>query len=235
MGDAGRTRRIPRKHLVLSALVLALSRAWLSAQALVLQNGGFDSDLSAWSIASEPGGSVQWSALDYAGSPSSGSALLVNAIPCAPTGPGSYTCSSPSLSQCVTVSPGVLYHLGFAAFEPPGQSSTGVVNMLVEWNGGPACAGSPLSHPSIGVGHITAWQSASSSLFAPSGARSALVSISALRDEWFIAGDYRVQVDNVSFGPAQPVAVPAASPVGLVVFGLALAAGGWLLVDRVWS
>lgn len=213
-------------------LLLLVVSARASAQSGAAQNGDFDTDLSNWTIASQPGGSAQWSGADYAGSPLSGSALLVNAIPCVPTGPSGLSCPAPSISQCVSVSPAALYQVGFAALEPAGQTSTGGVSMVVAWNTGPVCNGLPLSTPGIGLGHISGWQTRSTGLFAPPTALSALIQIGAFRDETFLTGDYRVQVDRVAFGTLQAPAVPALDTFGLGVLGLALAAAGWFLLDR---
>ena len=73
-----------------------------SADANLLANGGFDSDLSGWT----PGvTAASWDPLDVAASPSSGSALLV--------GPG-------PLSQCIPVA-GTSYSGGASVFIPSAQ------------------------------------------------------------------------------------------------------------------
>lgn len=227
-----KTRGATSDRVGSAILILVVVAARASAQSGAAQNGDFDTDLSNWAIASQPGGSAQWSGVDYAGSPLSGSALLVNAVPCVPTGPGSFSCAAPSISQCVAVSPALLYQVGFAALEPAGQTSTGSVSMVVAWNTGPVCNGLPLSTPGIGLGQISGWQTRSTGLFAPATAHSALIQIGAFRGEAFLTGDYRVQVDRVAFGTSQAAGVPALNTFGLSVLGCALAAAGWFLLDR---
>jgi hypothetical protein len=104
--------------------------------------------------------------------------------------------------------------------------------MFVAWNTGSSCNGSPLSIPGIGLGHFSGWQTRSTGLFAPVTANSALLQIGVFRDETFLTGDYRIQVDHVVFGTSQAAAVPALDSFGLGALGLALAAAGWFLVDR---
>jgi hypothetical protein len=129
--------------------------------------------------------------------------------------------------------PGAFYQLGFAAFEPAGQPSTGAVNVLAGWNSGPNCDGAPLSQPTIGLGHIAGWQTRSTGLFSPAGAHSVLIRIGAFRDETFITGDYRAEVDHVTFGSAEAVAIPMTGLFGLASLALLLILGGLLVMHRV--
>lgn len=194
---------MPRANLQRIVAAASVLLSVISAPAIgqnLIQNGEFDTDLSQWTIATRPGGSVSWLPDDYATSPESGSALLVNAIPCVPID-GAFNCFSPMMTQCVAIQAGTLYRFGMAARGSTGQTSTGIATMFLEWHADPTCAGPSLHFLTVGIRSTTSWQVSSNGASPPAGARSGLVRVSAFRDD-VPTGDYRVLVDHVFVEPA---------------------------------
>jgi hypothetical protein len=70
-------------------------------------------------------------------------------------------------------------------------------------------------------------------VFSPAGAHSVLIGIGVFRDETFITGDYRAEVDHVTFGSAEAVAIPMIGAFGVTSFALLLILGGLLVIHRV--
>src|SRR5205085_7241713 len=79
----------------------------------LLTNGRFDTNTAGWTPTSADY-SVSFSALDADGQPSSGSALVTNAVQGAVAAAG--------IRQCVTVNPSTKYHLVGKARILPGQA-----------------------------------------------------------------------------------------------------------------
>ena len=107
-------------HFNPAALVLGLT-LFITCPSLwarnVLENPGFESDLSGWTLSGNP--LPTWDVLDVDGSDSSGSALVQN------TEPGEST-DVVVLSQCINVIPGI-WELFAQVFIPEGQERTGSV------------------------------------------------------------------------------------------------------------
>jgi hypothetical protein len=226
--------RSVRLTLILISLAIELGPMQAAGQNLV-QNGSFASDLSIWQFVGPQGGSALWSPTDVATSSSSGSALLTNDQPCVPQGDGSFACPFPGLSQCVGVVGGNSFSIGFSALIPAGQSVSGFAFLSFQWYSGDTCDAGGSGGPQFSlVSPVGAWGDQVRGAIAPVTARSARVQISAVRDEVFTQGSFRVHFDNVFVngpGPA-PAEIPTLSAPALGVLFLLLAIAGSALTNR---
>ena len=113
------------------AAVLVLAASAGLGQNLV-PGGTFDTSLEAFHHDPNPDGTSAWSALDAAGSPSSGSALLTSTNA---TGGAPVTL----LTTCVPVAAGQQYTLSADVRFSAGETTTGGVELAIAWTPGAAC------------------------------------------------------------------------------------------------
>lgn len=175
------------KALVLAAS-LVLVAAGADAQNL-LANPGFATNLSGWSVLSDPpASSVAWNSLNASGNPGSGSARITNQHPSATTAVG-------PISQCVSVVGGGGYTLSAQFYLPPGQSRTGFGQALLYWYTGAGCASGPSLGGAFNVSTVGVWLTTGGVVTAPNGAHSARLSLRLQKQEG--GGALQVHADNV--------------------------------------
>lgn len=184
------------------ALALALAgSAW--GQNLI-ENGGFDEDLTGWTLFAAGDSSATWNELDAEGSPTSGSfrAEMVYAGPGNPNGVAA--------SQCVPVESDQLYSFG-AQLLRPAQATSESSFLRVQWFGDENCTGADVqtTDESLFLPDDT-WVSVVRADVFSSDARSARFSLTTLsQDE---SGPYVTFYDDVFFVPEA-----GTSTAGLVV------------------
>lgn len=174
-----------RTLVVLVALAMAVSAA---AQDLVT-NGGFDTDVAGWSQTNVGSGYFEWSSLDAAADPGSGSARVVN---------NDFPAFSLALVQCVPVTAGQRYDAAATLYIPSGQASSGFTYLRVEWSSLPACGGGWLgteSHPNLTDTGVWTTQSLTG-LVAPATAEALQIQVFVTKTT--TGGQLEVNVDDVA-------------------------------------
>jgi hypothetical protein len=219
------------RWVIFASMLAVLGAAEVSGQNLVV-NGDFATSLSGWQPGGAQGGSASWDPTDQAGVASSGSALIVNDQPCIEQSPAVFSCPYPGLIQCMAVTAGASYSIGFSALIPSGQEVGGAAYIFLDWYSGDACDTGPLVHPVFGHATVGTWGTEARGLTAPAGARSLRLTIAAVRDEIPPQGSFRAHFDNVFVnGPSPTVDVPTLSTHGLVTLALALGVAGFALIS----
>ncbi len=179
-----------------------------------LENGGFSQGGGLRGWGDGPGDldpiGAEWSPVDAGDDPLSGSARLLD--------PGEGEGGDPagaSVRQCVPLAPG-RFKLATSTRVPGGANGTGEVSAVWTWLSGDDCAGAPLGSRRISAPTPTpadVWQVVETMATTPTGTRSALVTLSALRTT---ATSFTAHLDDV-------VLVPEPAPSALVaVASLAL-------------
>lgn len=170
--------------------ILIASAAGVESQNLIA-NADFDSDVSGWN----PLGAsltIEWSASDYNGDPSSGSLLGTNtAAPAA----------NLAIDQCVeSISPGESYRFAGWVKAPSGQTSTGIVQMFWYWRGSPSCGGTQtLAQSTSWVSDVDEWTYLSTNTeIAPEGAVSVQVVLGIYKTS-AVPGTFQAYYDGVDF------------------------------------
>ena len=184
------------RSLILSLLsCLAVAGAPAGAQNLFV-NPGFDSGLAGWLFFN----GVEWSTVDAANAPASGSARLTNVAPAD---------NPPALIQCVPVSPGETYEYGARVRIPPGQAHTGDVLVYGYWYPSFPC-GPPLADAAGATAStIGSWVVVDATATAPAGAGALAVYVSTVKHG--DGGAFATQVDD-AFACAAGTCDDAAAP-----------------------
>jgi hypothetical protein len=191
-----------RSRILAFAAALGLSAGAGLGQNLVA-GGDFASDLEAWHHDPNPDGTSAWSALDAAGSASSGSALLTSTNA---TGGALVTL----LDQCVPVIAGATYTLSADVRFTEGETTTGWAETAISWQSGPVCNTSISGNALLTeVASRGTWIHDSDTFTAPPGATSAFVQAGI--DKIEAGGALSANFDNIFFGLAS---APAEELVG---------------------
>lgn len=194
--------RVPRVFAIVLAIGITGSPT-LRAQNLV-SNGGFDTDLSGWTIDQ----SAQWSSLDAASSPSSGSVVLAHS-----TIPN-------QINQCLSVTPG-MYQGRVKAYFPAGQSTTGIGVFRVWSFTSTNCSGpfDEVQELDIAPTAFNAWLPAAQYVRIPVGAQSASFQLFFQRNQ--TSGVFTGHYDDASLETSD----------GAVLLG----ANGRFQVETTWT
>ena len=186
------------------AALLVLAASASRAQNLV-PGGTFDTSLEAFHHDPTPDGSSDWSFIDAAGSPSSGSAFLTSTNAAG---------SSPVtlLTTCVPVAAGQQYTLSADARFSFGETTTGGVELAIAWTPGSACQGFISGNAFlIPVTSRGDWLHGSNLFTAPAGAISATVAVAINKIE--AGGQLSAFVDNLALAVTP---APAEELVGYI-------------------
>lgn len=155
---------------------------------------------------------VEWSALDVAGAPGSGSARLVNTRGDAGSGPVNRAL------DCFPVEVGTPYTAGASILIPAGQERTGVAQVFVSWFASGSCA--PITLLDYGrtpeIRSAGSWQRSEQALLPPAGAASARIGLVLFKNE--SGASLAAHFDDLLLAPE-----PAGGPSG-AVSAVALAA-----------
>jgi len=174
-----------------TCLVLIAGFAASASAQNEVQNGGFTSDLSEWSVF----GTTIWSSKDADGSPSSGSALATSTAAEA----GSL---QTNLRQCVAVVSGASYVVSMDALFASGQASSGNAELSIYWTPSTDCngfiSGNGVQVDSTKVSADT-WNPVTETFMAPGGALGAVVQFGV--EKFPAGGSFNANVDNISFAP----------------------------------
>lgn len=149
-----------RRWLLLPCLVIASTAL---AQGNLINNPGFDTDLSDWD--NPQARSALWSDLDSSNSPASGSALIAN------TGAGNNT-TQLVLSQCLPASGSTEYRWGGQASVPGMQPEFVSARILILIHDTADCSGSALQVESVGSADVDAWELVGESIISDSATQS---------------------------------------------------------------
>jgi hypothetical protein len=172
-----------------TTLLLLLAASLPAEEPNLLQNGSFDSDLSGWEMSGSEFTETEWSELDAAGSPTSGSALMHQSSE-------DDHFAHLGLSQCVEVEPGATYRFTSRVLVPAGQDRTGWAAPGVNWQKG-GCGGSYLAAPNLGnVYTVGAWVTIDETIVAPAEAGGAFVTLAVFKDQ--AGGTLDAHFDDVS-------------------------------------
>lgn len=123
----------PSSRVTLFLVVIAVaSLPTLAGATNLLQNAGFDTDLSLWIAVGAT--APEWNPVDQLGDPTSGSALLVRTT--AEPGGGM------AIGQCFPVTPGEIYVFGADGFIPDDpENPTDSISTQIRYAPGPNCTG----------------------------------------------------------------------------------------------
>ncbi len=163
-------------RLAVSLVLVALLAAAPAGAANLLSNPHFATSLAGWEVVSTD---VGWSSTDVAGSASSGSVRAVNdAVN------GSF--SGVVLRQCVPVTAGTSYDVGFQAQLPAGQDRSGSAGGVFYFYASPGC---DFASVLMGGGSLAAittagtWEGTMETFTAPAGSRSAFLMFTVAKSE----------------------------------------------------
>jgi hypothetical protein len=157
----------------------------------LIANPDFDSDVSGWNPLGE-NLTIEWSASDYDGNPSSGSLLGTNTA--APS-------ANLAVDQCVgSITPGESYRFAGWVKAPSGQTSTGIVQMYWYWRSSPSCGGTQtLAQSTSWANEADDWTYLSTNTeIAPEGAVSAQVALSIYKTSP-VPGTFQAFYDGIDF------------------------------------
>ncbi len=174
----------------ISALIMATVAAANVSAGNLVQNPGFDGDITDWFLHSDPNMEVEYSTEDASGNPASGSASVTNHHPEAATVKG--------LSQCISVVEGFEYRIGAEIMVPSGQGIAGFGGVTVYWYGDPGCS-SYITGLLVNSDVTGAWTSVVDYRTAPSGAQSARVYVTVHKAD--VGGSLNALADDVGFEP----------------------------------
>jgi hypothetical protein len=230
LGSPLNARPLDARWLMVAAVISVLGwTAETSGQNLVM-NGDFANSLDSWQLEGAQGGSAFWSPTDVSNLASSGSALIVHDQPCVEPNPGQFICRFPALVQCIAITGGANYSVGFSSLIPSGQEASGATFLYVDLYSGDACDTESLSHPVLARGGVGSWATEVQGLSAPQSARSLRLILAASRRPG-LQGSFRAHFDDVFVnGPDRLPEVPGMSRYGLFVLALALGVGGSVLI-----
>ena len=192
-----------RVHGILLALCLVASAA--PAQNLVV-NGDFDVDLSEWINLDF---TKEWSSLDAANDPASGSMVITNTG----SGPVGYY-----VEQCVPLAGGGDFEVRYAHYST-GTNTTGRADFALYWYTNALCNGVSSGFEPIGYSEaVDAWTSISKTVSAPPSAVAALLHPSAWKSTGADGEPWVVHFDQIYLPEPGGLAVPlvAAAALGCV-------------------
>lgn len=171
-------------------LFLFLTSSQFAQAENLLVNGGFDSDLSGWTI-KNAAGAISWSNIDEFNQPDSGSLRMEES--------GEF---GPWVEQCVNIDPAIIPSLSIRHFMPETVTSlfAAVYIELIGYPVANSCTGSTLYRVSNGLDNDGAHEWRSLSVKGEAGASSVAVWI-------YVVGpgstDYVAHIDNVFLGDRQ--------------------------------
>ncbi len=173
-----------------AALAVALAVVVAVPGAAQLTNTTFDLNVNGWI----PTGSamIAWDPLDAAGSPVSGSALVVTSAASAASADGAVQCFD-------AVVPGDPYEMAASTFIPSGQSETGSAYLLVQWYA-TTCGADQVGlngSPIVPSSSTDQWLPIDGHFTAPITAHVARIRLSIWKNE--AGGSLRAHFDDVSF------------------------------------
>ncbi|HKI87311.1 MAG TPA: hypothetical protein VKA53_11270, partial [Thermoanaerobaculia bacterium] len=183
------------KSVALALVLVALVLPTLAAAQNLVINGGFTSDLSAWTLETSSSIEDSWSVLDAQALSSSGSMAVTSSDPT----------NNPSFSltaarQCVPITASVSYLLGVDILVPAGQSRSGEAIGGVSFYTSADCGSGQLGGTSLTSTTTGVWEPLSTHVTAPAGARSAYVYLDILKNEG--GGTLQSLFDDVVFSAA---------------------------------
>ena len=182
--------RLSISHAALIGLIaLAANNSTANAQNAVV-NGDFNADLTSW-VANSAVSSFD-AAQNIAGSPGSGSMLVIN-----PIGNG----NTVSMSQCINAAIAAgSYDFGGWILQPPGQSGSGAAGVAAVLHDAPGCSGNvvaflnaPILVPS------NQWALRTATIMAPAGVASVRID---LRIDMATPPPLQAWYDGIRFGPS---------------------------------
>jgi hypothetical protein len=183
----------------LTASILVTFCAAASAQNLV-QNPGFATDLSGWSVSNDENSIASWSNADSDGSATSGSVLITD------TSATAGSLDTP-IEQCLSVLGGASYVLSTRFFFPSGQAASGLAETEILWVSSAStesCSGGYISGNDVNASSTTepsdTWIPVSKNVVAPPGAVRVMLRVGVDRQEE--TGMLSANFDDVSFAPA---------------------------------
>ena len=218
---------IPKSPVQTIAKIIAALMFMFASSAYaqnLLTNPGFDTNVANWNFLG-PVGTFDGTR-DVASNPASGSVRgTVTGAPGTTGLPG---------AQCVAtgVTAGTPYNMSGSIFKPSGQAITGTAWIDLTWFPGANCTGAFISRVTTFLQPqppLNAWGSLGvSGAIAPTGTQSAMVSISIQTGG---NGTYTANYDNIMFQvtpvvTATVTAIPATTPISLVVLALFLSVAG---------
>ncbi len=157
-----------------------------------LVNGGFDSNLVAWTNELPGFIAMSWSPADATGNPESGSVRVTNSVPAA-GGAGS------GPEQCVALTPGSTVSITVRMRIPPGQSATATVNPQVYAHPSGDCSGSSSAGQGLsmrGPSLPDTWETQTAMWTVPPGIHSAKLMLWISKTT--AAGTFTAYFDDVS-------------------------------------
>lgn len=178
-----------RMSTVLIAIILSVSMPVAASGDNVVSNGTFNVDVADWIPRADA--TIDWSPLDAAGNPGSGSGLVAN-IANIPTAMGANQCAN-------GLEGGKEYVLQSMIYIPGGQANTGNGYISIRLYDQPDCQGNQILSDFSSQVYTTTpdqWLESSRMLAAPQAAQSALVWLSVTKNE--DVGSLDMAFDNVS-------------------------------------
>jgi len=171
---------------IVSIIILGIFLAMPAAAQNILQNPGFDSDVSGW--VNPYGFTVVWDSRDANDSPGSGSAFATNTV-----GNGG---SSGMLSQCFPVSPDKMINFSGKIYQPSGQTGSGNGHIRLRYYTDTACS-SYLGEGSSSMNQnsFDTWFEVSGNDSSPSSAQSVEMFLAIISD--VLGEDFSVYFDDV--------------------------------------
>ena len=158
----------------------------------LLQNGGFDEDLSGWQFFSDGLRVLTlWQEEDAGGNPDSGSVSVTN------FDEGEAT-TQVGLLQCVPVTSGQTYDLRAALRLPPGQAAVGLAEATVFWFTSASCSGFLSDEFGFAQGNPGSWVDHRRLLTAPAGAQGARINLRVFKETG--GGGLGAHFDSLFFG-----------------------------------
>ncbi|HVS02974.1 MAG TPA: hypothetical protein VMT16_09410 [Thermoanaerobaculia bacterium] len=179
-----------RRSSVLAALLFLAAGPVPAAAANLLANPGFDVSLAGWLVFHPE--RTEWSPVDAGGDAASGSARNTVDFESAMT-------ADEPLIQCVPLTPGAGYEVGFSTLVPAGQDRTGSAYGIIYFYEAADCiglAGSTLL-PETTV--VDAWTTLHHTFTAPSGVSSAALRVVVYKEQ--AGGELVAYIDDAFFCP----------------------------------
>ena len=195
---------MPRPAEILAGALLSLlfllasgSRTeLLSCAENVVLNGGFDTDLSAWSPV-VGSGYARWDRLDARSSAFSGSVLIINN--------SRIEGQNTSISQCRPITGGISYDmsanaqpytLSLESTRQPSHNGFGYYYALLNFYTRASCGGAPLNeYVFFDFNTLNAWGSLADTFIAPASAASAQITLAVYKG--VAAGDLSCSFDDI--------------------------------------